>query len=230
MKALAHLDVKEHLRVWRRHVLPLFTLVGATLLIAFVIVRAGQQGPVIEDFVPARNGLLESVGDAPFDPALAVLSPIELTLAPEAAVFLDSPLSAPVEAEPDAIRAVADGRVIFAGPEGKGFTVILLHQRGGEHLETVYAGMASARVVVGALLRRGQALGPIDPANPDAFRFVRRDSLSLTTAKVPSESSGIPAEWKGRKEDLVYPPPVGAKLAPSIQIDAPVPGASPEAP
>lgn len=207
--------------MWRRHVLPLFTLVGATLLIAFVIVRAGQRGPAGEDFTPARNGLLAATADAPFDPALAVLSPIELTLAPESPLFLDSPFPADIEAEPDAILAVADGRVIHAGSESDGYTVILLHRRDDKVLETVYTGMASARVSVGAMVRRGQAIGNVPVDERGTFHFALRDGPGLSTAPLPGEKTEIPADWKGGGDDRLHPPPVGAKLAPSIQVEAP---------
>ncbi len=216
-----YLDVKEHLRIWRRQILPLFTFLAAMLMVVFVILRASEQGQVSENFVPARNGLLAADGNAPFDPALAVLSPVELTLAPEAPVFLDSPRPAAISADPDAVIAVADGKVTFAGLDGGKNTVILLHRRGSERIETIYHGLATLRVPVGAQVRRGQVLGTLAPGSEGAFRFTRRQALHLDPGLTAGDPQEIPAEWRGREADRLSPPPAGATLAPSVQIDAP---------
>lgn len=207
--------------MWRRHILPLFTVIGGILLIVFVVVRTGRQGHVVEDFVPARNGLLAADGSGRFDPALAVLSPIELALAPDAPVFLDSPFAPEIGTEPDAILAVADGLVIHAGPRDAVQTVILLHRRGQTRLETVYTGLDTLRVTVGAQVRRGQAIGTLAVDARARFRFEHRPSPGLAADPVAGAGSDLPREWRGRGEDQISDPPVGARLAPSIQLEAP---------
>jgi len=58
-------------------------------MLIFIAIRAGQKGPKTagEGFEPARIGLLRATDEALFDPAFAVLSPIELALAPSVTNF-----------------------------------------------------------------------------------------------------------------------------------------------
>lgn len=84
-----YFDVKQHLQDWHRYVLPIFVVVAATGIVVFLIVRTGERAESIAERFPngARVGLLGAEADAVFDPAFAVLSPIEMVLTPTADTF-----------------------------------------------------------------------------------------------------------------------------------------------
>ena len=89
MRPIPHLDLKEHLRLLHKQVLPLFFLILSLGLVAFVVYRTGEAGAELPDgdYAGAPVGLQRPSADAAFDPKFATLSPIELVLAPEAPVF-----------------------------------------------------------------------------------------------------------------------------------------------
>jgi murein DD-endopeptidase MepM/ murein hydrolase activator NlpD len=63
-----------------------------------------------------------------------------------------------------AVRAAADGRVVYAGDglDGRGLAIVLLHKNGWV---TVYGGLAEANVEVGAIARRGAWIGHLGGAH-----------------------------------------------------------------
>lgn len=121
-------------------------------MIIFIVVRAGQKGANIPDadYVGAPVGLLSARAGVTFDPDFAVLSPIEMTEAPLAHLIDEGTAGLAQEA-----RALADGRVVLVAGE----RVILAHDQATGVFETVYSGLATVRVRVGALVARGEALG-----------------------------------------------------------------------
>lgn len=196
VKKPVYFDVKQHLQDWHRYVLPIFVVVAAIGMIIFLVIRTGEKAESLAEKFPepARIGLLQASADAVFDPAFAVLSPIEMVLAPTADTF-DYPVGSEhgaltYNAQPfltenhlgddlngiggrnsdfgDPVYAVADGLVVFSGwpADGWGNVVILAHQLAdGEVVETCYGHLDSIRVPVGQQVRRGDQIGTIGTAN-----------------------------------------------------------------
>lgn len=221
-------DVKEHLRVLHRQVLPLFFILCGIVMVIIISVQAGRKGADLppEGYVGARIGLLQAVEKAPFDPAFAVLSPIDLVLAPAAVVFdTGEPAAAAGAIE---VRAPADGFVVKAAMGEKGATVILVHEREGLPVETVHRGLGSLRVSVGAQVRRGQVLGVLSGGEEGDPPFARRSFPALVSGAVAGEEGGIPATWRGRGTDRLSPPPAGEPIEPSaLKLAPPLPPADP---
>lgn len=211
-----------------RQVLPLFFILCGIVMVIIISVQAGRKGADLppEDYVGARVGLLQAVEEAPFDPAFAVLSPIDLVLAPAAVVFdTVEPVAAAGAIE---VRAPADGFVVKAAMGEKGATVILVHEREGLPVETVHRGLGSLRVSVGAQVRRGQVLGVLSGGEEGDPPFARRSFPALVSGAVAGEADGIPAAWRGRASDRLSPPPAGEPIEPSaLKLAAPLPPADP---
>ena len=192
-----------------RQIMPLFFVFCSFAMLLFIVIRAGQEGAEMpEPGDLARIGLLSPRPGAPFDPAFAVFSPAELVLAPDAVVFDPAPST-------DTIRAVADGRVVFAGESGGTQSVILIHEWKGEIVETRYSGLASVRVAVAGQVRRGEVIGTLAEGKEDAFVFERRHFPALAVEGVPGESGAIPEDWRGRAPDRLSAPPTGEPIEPS---------------
>ena len=233
LKRPVYFDVKEHFRTLHRHVFPLFFALCGIVMVIIIVLQAGKQGGDLPpaDFVGARIGLIEPVKGSPFDPALAVLSPTELVLAPESVVFetVGNGSSRPNEEGGLEVTAVADGRVVFAAMGKAGATVILAHERNGKPVETLYRDLASLRVSVGSQVRRGQALGTVSGENVAGDVVVYRNFPSLTSAPVAGEAAGIPDAWSGRADDRLSDPPAGEPIEPSaLKLEAPVAPKDPE--
>ncbi len=234
LKRPVYLDVKEHLRLLHRHVFPLFFALCGIVMVIIMVVQAGKRGGDLPpaDFTGARIGLIEPVKGASFDPALAVLSPTELVLAPESAVF--DPVGNGSAIHPNAagileVTAVADGRVVFAATGKEGATVILAHEREGKPVETLYRDLDSLRVSVGSQVRRGQSLGTVAGEKAAGDVVVHRTFPSLTSAPVAGEAPGIPDAWRGRADDRRSAPPAGEPIEPSaLKLEAPVAPKDPE--
>jgi len=189
-----HFDLKQHFRELHRFVLPFFFLLGAVMMVLFIVFRAGDEGTgFAETREPSRNGLIRPGNDSRFDPALAVLSPIEMVLAPGAVRF-DSPVGSEHGAltfnglpflvnrhlgddingigeenidRGEPVYAVSEGRVVYAGWAGEnwGNVVVLLHDREREGMKkTLYGHLDSVRVAVGGQVRRGDPIGVIGDA------------------------------------------------------------------
>lgn len=233
-------DLKQHLREWQRHVLPIFVIVGSIGLVLFALLRASLSGPRLpeEGIVPARIGLIAPVpGKAEtFDPALAALSPRELVLAPTAAVF-DAPFAKGRRAFSNSLEvaAVADGYVLHADEvaEAGKKTLVLLHDRPDTGpVEAIYRGLGTLRVPVGTLVRRGQVIGTAERGD-DPFPIELRQAAALDFVDAPhGATSSLSAEetlraWRGRPDDRLSPAPEGEPLEPaSLQLETvPPPGA-----
>ncbi len=206
MRPLPHLDLKEHLRLLHKQVLPIFFLILSIVLVAFVVYRTGEAGAELPDegHVATRLGLLQPTADATFDADFATLSPIELVLAPYAPVF--SPPRPPLPARGVEVHAVADGRVALANAS----EVILSHERQGQIVGSVYTGLSSVRVGVGTQVRRGETLGIAD----EAFRFETRVFPALASRSPANAVAGVPDEWRGRPAGRLSAPPQGEPLEP----------------
>ncbi len=206
--------------------LPLFVLVAAVLMILVIVFRSGERGLVEEGetFERARNGLLSANSDAPFDPAFAVLSPIEMVLAPTAVAF-DFPAGSghgafTYNAQPflvnrhlgddfngiggknsdlgDPVNAVADGKVIYSGWSGEGWgnVVILLHElASGEMVQSLYGHLDSVRVAVGGQVRRGESIGSIGDAGG---RYLAHLHFELRNSPILEVGSGYADGGSGR--------------------------------
>lgn len=228
LKRPAYFDVKEHLRLLHRHVFPLFFALCGIVMVIIIVVQAGKQGGDLPpaDFVGARIGLIQSVKGAALDPALAVLTPSELVLAPRAPVFDSSGSESVIfrsEQGGIVVSAVADGRVGFAGMGKEGASVLLIHEVAGKPVETLYRDLASIRVSVGSQVRRGQALGTAIRATASSATVTSRSFPGLASDPVAGEVMGIPEVWRGRKEDRISRPPVGDPIEPSaLKFEAPV--------
>lgn len=214
-----------------RHVFPLFFALCGLVMILIISIQAGKKGADLPpaDFVGARIGLIQAVPGATLDPALAVLSPIEMVLAPASPVFEGADrILAPSVAGSREVRAAADGRVVVAAKGTEGATVILLHEREGKIVETVYRELASLRVSVGSQVRRGQSLGVLSGEKAASSSILRREFPSLAVAQVAEEAEGIPEAWRGRQPDRFSAPPAGEPIEPSaLKLEAPTAPAAP---
>jgi hypothetical protein len=234
LKRPVYLDVKEHLRLLHRHVFPLFFALCGIVMVIIIAVQAGKQGGDLPpaDFVGARIGLIQPVKGAALDPAFAVLSPSELVLAPAASVFEvggDGSTIRPNDEGILEVSAVADGRVVFASNGKEGATVILVHEREGKPVETIYRELASIRVSVGSQVRRGQVLGTVLGEKAGGHKVVRRFFPSLASDPSACEAKGIPEDWHGRADDRLSEPPAGEPIEPSaLKLEAPVAPKDPE--
>lgn len=203
-------------------------------MVIIIVVQAGKQGSDLPpaDFVGARIGLIEAAKEATFDPAFAVLSPTELVLAPECAVF--DAVGKGSEIQPNGegvleVTAVADGRVVFAANGKEGATVILAHERDGQPVETLYRDLASLRISVGSQVRRGQALGTVSGGTATSDKISRRSFPALIAVPIAGEAAGIPDDWRGRMDDRLSEPPAGEPIEPAaLKLEAPVVRKEPE--
>jgi len=220
-----HFDLKQHIRELHRFVLPFFFLLGAVMMVLFIAFRAGEEGPgVHEAREPSLNGLIRPGKEATFDPLLAVLSPIEMVLAPDAVSF-DAPSGSEhgaltYNAQPfllnrhlgddlngiggqnsdlgDPVYAVSEGRVLQAGWAGEGWgnVVVLLHERNkGEMVKTLYGHLDSIRVAVGGQVRRGDPIGTIGDA---AGRYPAHLHFELSPAAALEIGPGYADSGMGR--------------------------------
>jgi len=234
LKRPVYFDVKEHFRTLHRHVFPLFFALCGIVMVIIIVVQAGKQGSDLPpaDFVGARIGLIEPVKEAPFDPALAVLSPTEWVLAPESVVFDAVGNGGAIHPNGEGIfevTAVADGRVVFAANGKEGATVILAHERDGQPVETLYRDLASLRVSVGSQVRRGQAIGTVSGEKAKSDTVSHRSFPALTAVPVAGEAAGIPDDWRGRTDDRLSEPPAGEPIEPAaLKLEAPVVPKDPE--
>lgn len=234
LKRPVYFDVKEHFRTLHRYVFPLFFALCGIVMVIIIAVQAGKQGGNLPpaDYVGARIGLIQPVKGSPFDPALALLSPTELVLAPEAVVFEAVGNGGAIDPHGEEgleVTAVAEGRVVFASTEKEGATVILVHERAGRPVETLYRHLASLRVSVGSQVRRGQVLGTVSGEKASGDVVVHRTFPALTSAPVAGEGVGIPDAWRGRADDRLSAPPAGEPIEPSaLKLEAPAAPKDPE--
>ena len=196
MKIAPYFDLKQHIKDLNRFVLPVFFVLSAIVMLIFIAIRSGSRGPKLpgEGLKPSLIGLLAPGNEASFDSAFAVLSPIEMVLAPTAKTS-DFPVGSEhgaftYNAQPfqtnrhlgedlngiggqdsdhgDPVYAMSDGKVVYAGwpSDGWGNVVILLHElESGIMVESVYGHLGSIRVPAGGQVRRGGTLGTIGSAN-----------------------------------------------------------------
>ncbi|MDF1754131.1 MAG: M23 family metallopeptidase [Verrucomicrobiales bacterium] len=263
-KYFDNVDLKQHFREFYRFFLPLFVLIFSLALAIWVSIKPKKntgEDSGTESAGQALVGLLNPrVEELFFDPAFAVLSPIEMVTAPQAVRF-DPPMGTEhagltYNAQPflttrhlgddingiggnnsdlgDPVYAIADGRVIYTGwpADGWGNVAILLHELpDGRLVESFYGHLDRIAVFVGQRVRRGDRIG--DVGNADGkylahLHFELRTSPTLDCGagyadsaldRLPGEFSLI--KWRGRKDDLLSPPPVGAspESKPALEVD-----------
>ncbi len=189
-----HFDLADHLRTLFRSVLPLFLLIsllGFGLVLFFT--REREETPKPAHATNTRIGLIDAHGDV-FDPAFAVLSPVELALTPSDSI-LDYPMGSrqgalTYNAQPflennhlgddhngigggnsdlgDPVFASTAGYVVYAGWAGSGWgnVVILQHRKADDGLpyQTLYSHLDRITVYVGQGLHRGEMLGTVGNA------------------------------------------------------------------
>jgi len=226
LKTNPYFDLRAHLRELNRFVFPLFFVLCSVVMLIFIAIRAGKQGPKSagEGFEPARIGLLRATDEALFDSAFAVLSPIELALAPTVTNF-DFPVGSEhgaltYNAQPfqenrhlgedfngvggqdsdlgDPVFAVADGKVLYAGvpSPGWGNVVMLLHETGeAKMVESVYGHLDAIRVPVGGQVRRGDIIGTIGSAEG---RYLAHLHFELRSAPALDTGAGYGDTPQGR--------------------------------
>jgi hypothetical protein len=211
-----HLDLVEHLKFLHKQVIPLFFLISVLIMVAFIVVRAGQQGVDL----PAPGSEPDPIGflrvGKEVDPAFDLLSPIEMVLAPGAKEFIEPLASSPAlaGAEPGSgrlVRAAADGWVVTAANGTSGSGVVLLHDRGDAVVETIYEGLGSIRVGVGVPVRRGDPLGTV--AEGRSLRFRVRNAPLTGLEMLAGETTVVPDSWRAPAERLA-PPPSGEAAGP----------------
>lgn len=207
MKSLETVDFKQHLREFYRIFLPLFLVFAGIAIFAWNKFRPNDSAPDpvpwIEKSGQSLVGLLNPTandeGEATyFDPAFAVLSPIEMVQTPTALHF-DPPMGSEhlgltYNAQPflttrhlgddfngiggehsdlgDPVYAVADGSVIYTGwpSDGWGNVVIILHRLpDGRLVESFYGHLDKINTTVGNRIRRGDKLGTVGNANRRYF-------------------------------------------------------------
>jgi len=195
-KYYENVDLKEHFRTFHRSFLPLFVLVSTVVLLIWVVIKPKRS---VEKIIATRAGnslvgLLNPALKEPFfDPAFAVISPIEIVTTPLSVRF-DPPLGTEhagltYNAQPflttrhlgddlngiggndsdlgDPVYAVADGRVIYAGwpAEGWGNVAMVLHTLpDGRLVESFYGHLDKIAVFVGQRVRRGDRIGDVGNA------------------------------------------------------------------
>ena len=192
------MDLKQHFREFYRFFLPLFVLVLVIALAIWVSIKPpGEKsteepgGTMGEALVGLLNPNLEEMI---FDPAFAVLSPIEMVTAPVAVRF-DPPMGTEhagltYNAQPflttrhlgddingigggnsdlgDPVYAISDGKVVYAGwpADGWGNVVVLLHELpDGRMIESFYGHLDRIGVFVGQRVRRGDQIGDVGNAD-----------------------------------------------------------------
>ena len=89
LKKPVYFDIKQHLKEWHQLALPIFVIVAAIGLVAFLITRSNEESAktALGESSQARIGLLAVNADSLFDPAFAIASPIEMVSAPTADRF-----------------------------------------------------------------------------------------------------------------------------------------------
>lgn len=211
LKAFENVDLKVHFRDFYRFFLPLFVFIFALALAIWVSIRPERDTDRSGELPPGHQlvGLLNPSAKTPvFDPAFAVLSPIEMVTAPVVAAF-DPPMGSEhagftYNAQPffttrhlgddingiggkdsdlgDPVFAIADGEVIYTGwpSDGWGNVVTLLHQLSdGRILQSFYGHLDRIGVFVGQTVKRGEQIGDVGSAGG---RYYAHLHLELRTS------------------------------------------------
>jgi murein DD-endopeptidase MepM/ murein hydrolase activator NlpD len=190
------LDWQRHLTELRHQVLPIFLAALAVVVLVFILVapsdEAGTKGE--ENGNGHRVSLLSVDPERPFDPALVLARPEELARTPRV-TRADWPMGSEAgafayNAQPfltdrhlgddlngiggwdsdlgDAVYAVADGEVTYAGwpSDGWGRVVMVAHRTpDGDLLHSFYGHLARIDLPVGARVRRGEKIGTVGKGN-----------------------------------------------------------------
>ena len=170
MKKPIYFDIQQHLREWHHLALPIFVVIAAVILVAFLIARTKDQARRLEaDMIPTdRIGLIKIKPEAIFDPAFATLTPIEMVKSPTVDHY-DYPVGSRLgaltyNAQPfftnrhlgddlngiggqnsdlgDPVYAITDGLVTYAGwpSDGWGNVIILQHEMADGTLMQTFYG------------------------------------------------------------------------------------------
>lgn len=214
--------------------------------------RSGAELPRVSLLAAASDEELSDRGisvRAPFDPAFVLARPIDQVVAPRATRF-DAPMGSEHAALTynaqgflmnrhlgddingiggqdsdlgDAVHAVADGRVCFAGwaSDGWGNVIAVLHRSpvDGELVQSFYGHLESVRVPVDAEVRRGQIIGTVgkgDGRYLAHLHFEMRDYAALAAGagyadQAQGRISGEPflEKYRGVADDFLNLPVQG---------------------
>ncbi|MEO0414335.1 MAG: M23 family metallopeptidase [Verrucomicrobiota bacterium] len=226
MKEWETVDLKQHFREFYRIFLPILLLVVTVLLVLWTFLKTPEWKPaqIKGEDTTRRDGLLLAEPGGVFDPAFAVLSPIEMATAPIATRF-DSPMGSEhgaltYNAQPfltnnhlgedfngiggqnsdlgDPVFCIGEGRVIYAGWAGDGWgnVVIVIHRLpDGRLIESFYGHLDAIQCYVDQHLHRGQKLGTVGNANG---RYLAHLHFEIRTYPTLDPGAGYAAKAQGR--------------------------------
>jgi len=244
------------------------------------IVDPGRRLPRVSLLAAASDAELKDFGISghpPFDPAFVLARPIDQVISPRPTRF-DAPMGSEHAALTynaqsflmnrhlgddingiggqdsdlgDAVYAVADGRVCFAGwaSDGWGNVIAVLHRSpvDGELMQSFYGHLDSMRVPVDAEVRRGQIIGTVgkgDGRYLAHLHFEMRNYAALAAGagyadQAQGRISGEPflAKYRGAADDFLNLPVQGkppvvpdSEAAVKMQMDAAEKSADGQAP
>ncbi|MCF6313721.1 MAG: M23 family metallopeptidase [Verrucomicrobiales bacterium] len=250
------LDWKRHLSELRHQVLPVFLAVLACLAALLIWMAPAEKAVETqeEDSEPSRVALLNVDEEGDFDPAFILLRPVELARAP-LQTRVDFPLGSAggafsYNAQPflenkhlgedfngiggwdsdlgDAVYAVADGEVVYAGwpADGWGRVLTVLHRdQEGQLFQTFYAHLNRIDLPVGARVRRGQKLGTVGKGDG---RYLAHLHFEFKDGSMIAAGPGYADQSRGRRsgEQWILSSRVGLEDRLNRAISGPSPNAS----
>ncbi len=245
------LDWQRHFTELRHQVLPIFLAALAVVaLVFFLLVPMGEDGAKGGgDSMERRVSLLSADPERPFDPAFALARPVELARVPRVD-RVDWPMGSEsgafaYNAQPfltdrhlgddlngiggwdsdlgDAVYAVADGEVTYAGwpADGWGRVVMVAHRTpAGDLLQSFYGHLARIDLPVGAWVRRGEKVGTVGKGDGQYlahlhFELRKGPAIAAGAGYGDYEQGRLPGvEWiqasRGAPADRLNPAPAGS--------------------
>ncbi len=255
MKELDNLDWGRHFSELRRQVLPVFLAVVAVAILVMALLAPVEKNSnkEVSEKVHLRVSLLSAEPGSGFDSAFILARPVELARAP-LAVRADFPMGSAsgafsYNAQPflenrhlgddlngiggwdsdlgDAVYAVADGEVIFAGwpSDGWGRVMTVLHRHeGGRMFQSFYGHLAHIDLPLGARVRRGEKIATVGKGNGQYLahlHFELREGTGITAGP----GYGDHPHGRVSGEDWI----TASRGAPNDRLNAAVSGSIPNA-